>query len=364
MGGGPDFREFEVSVRIGGTGPCSSGTAYEIFGLSVGLNVPSEAVRAAFDRMWRYHRAAGRGVAGCDIRVRFVAGPPVWHLAGAFGRDDSEPLVSLGEPVHRCEYGSHDPGRSWSISADTRSGELTVCTAEPEPRDERAAAELGRWTAAFCWVLACGLARARGVVMVHASAIVLDGGGVLFTGPTGAGKSVTCLAGVQRGARFLCDDQCPLQVGRDGLELLPAALRIGLAADSTQWVQVPPMAAAEDATAYAKREEKRSYNIMGILRPNQIGAPSRPRLAIFLSRERVGRTTWEELPAGDALREAPRSLMSTNWCRELNGDDKAALFHMVGRLVREVRCIRVSLGADLESFYGRLFETAASWGGR
>lgn len=48
--------------------------------------------------------------------------------------------------------------------------------------------------------------RLRGTLALHASAVVVDGGALLFAGSAGAGKSTTAAAFVARGATMLADD--------------------------------------------------------------------------------------------------------------------------------------------------------------
>ncbi|HEX8618058.1 MAG TPA: hypothetical protein VF911_10775 [Thermoanaerobaculia bacterium] len=48
--------------------------------------------------------------------------------------------------------------------------------------------------------------RMRGALVLHASAVVLDGKAIVFTGAAGAGKSTTAAAFVKRGAAMLTDD--------------------------------------------------------------------------------------------------------------------------------------------------------------
>lgn len=51
----------------------------------------------------------------------------------------------------------------------------------------------------------------RGLEVLHASAVVVDGGAVAFLGPSGAGKTSLALALCRRGAGFLADDVLALE---------------------------------------------------------------------------------------------------------------------------------------------------------
>jgi HPr kinase/phosphorylase len=62
-------------------------------------------------------------------------------------------------------------------------------------------------------------------LLVHGTAIALDGGAVLLRGPSGAGKSDLALRLIDAGARLVADDQVELRrVGRQILARPPATL--------------------------------------------------------------------------------------------------------------------------------------------
>ena len=60
---------------------------------------------------------------------------------------------------------------------------------------------------------------------IHASAVALDGQGVLILGPSGAGKSALALQLIGLGAQLVGDDRIALdRVGGDVIASAPAAL--------------------------------------------------------------------------------------------------------------------------------------------
>ena len=57
-----------------------------------------------------------------------------------------------------------------------------------------------------------GLLHQRGILALHASAVEVDGGAVLFTGPSGIGKSSLAGGFQQKGYPLLADDVCGIKV--------------------------------------------------------------------------------------------------------------------------------------------------------
>jgi hypothetical protein len=75
----------------------------------------------------------------------------------------------------------------------------------------------------------------RGVLPLHASAILANGKAVLFCGVSGVGKSTLAGAFFKRGYPVLADDICALSPGDDGMPMvLPGFPQIKLWADATR----------------------------------------------------------------------------------------------------------------------------------
>ncbi|MBM3554154.1 MAG: hypothetical protein FJX47_01195 [Alphaproteobacteria bacterium] len=55
------------------------------------------------------------------------------------------------------------------------------------------------------------------MLLVHATAVEVDGAGVLLRGPSGSGKSDLALRLIDRGASLIADDQVELSAEADGL---------------------------------------------------------------------------------------------------------------------------------------------------
>lgn len=69
----------------------------------------------------------------------------------------------------------------------------------------------------------------KNVYFIHASSVEWKGGGVIFAGPNGCGKSSLMRSMLLRGAAYLADDATPLEVGSEIFRALPNPEVIGIA---------------------------------------------------------------------------------------------------------------------------------------
>lgn len=78
-------------------------------------------------------------------------------------------------------------------------------------------------------------AHVDGAVVLHASAVAVDGAAIAFVGPKLAGKSTIAMALVRRGARLLTDDTLVVRFGADGRPwAAPGVQRVRLWEDSAR----------------------------------------------------------------------------------------------------------------------------------
>ncbi len=76
--------------------------------------------------------------------------------------------------------------------------------------------------------------RLRGVISLHASAVVIDGWAVALAGPPRAGKSTTAAAFAQRGCEVLTDDITALRPAGDGFRVPPGRPELRLWQESSE----------------------------------------------------------------------------------------------------------------------------------
>jgi hypothetical protein len=92
-------------------------------------------------------------------------------------------------------------------------------------------------------------------LVLHASAIAVDGGGIAFMGISGAGKSTLAMAFRRRGYSVLTDDLCVIRPGADGRMVIhPGFPQAKLWLDSLKQLDVSP----DDLTRIRKKLEKRA----------------------------------------------------------------------------------------------------------
>jgi HPr kinase/phosphorylase len=135
----------------------------------------------------------------------------------------------------------------------------------------------------------------RAPVLVHATAIAIDGRAVLLRGPSGAGKSDLALRLIDGGARLVADDQVELRrAGERVVVTAPAAiaglievrglgiLRVEAVAEATLALLVDLVSSAEvDRLPEIRREEVLGVSApMIALSPFEASAAAKLRLAL------------------------------------------------------------------------------------
>lgn len=77
-------------------------------------------------------------------------------------------------------------------------------------------------------------AHGGGALVLHASAVTIEGGVIAFLGPKQAGKSTLAMALVRRGARLVTDDMLAVRFDPDGPVAAPGVQRVRLWPDSVR----------------------------------------------------------------------------------------------------------------------------------
>ncbi len=140
-------------------------------------------------------------------------------------------------------------------------------------------------------------------LLVHGTAVAIDGGAVLIRGPSGAGKSDLAVRLIDRGARLVADDQA--LVRREGDELLvraPETIRglieiRGLGILRLEALEEAPLVLVVDLVApdaVERLPERRSESLFGLSLPLIALAPFEASAA---AKVRLARRAFAALPA-------------------------------------------------------------------
>jgi hypothetical protein len=188
--------------------PMSPDRIYQIYGLRVRSELPLPVMRAAND---------GRidlVVRGCNVMPRPGAPPSTamtldWRQV---------------EQGWRLRYHDHSD-EALEFTFDSEVSRLDIRCTLPDLTDDIVAVLLGPVLAAALYL--------RGVPVLHASAVVVDGAAILVAGPAGAGKSTLTATLVGKGMPLLAEDLAVLGFGENGISVQAGYPRLRLCPDAT-----------------------------------------------------------------------------------------------------------------------------------
>jgi hypothetical protein len=286
---------------------------YEIYGLRVRSELPLQATRASSDG------AVDLEVRGCNAMPRPTTPQSLaltidWRQVG-----DGWRLRFQDSKQESLEF-----------TFDRKATQLDIRSTLPDLTGDIAAVLIGPALAAALHL--------RGIPMLHASAVAVDGKAILVAGPAGAGKSTLTAALVARGAALLAEDLAVLtfegkdlfvQAGSPCLRLCPdATLVAGRAAadlprvfsvsvpDDKRWVHAADLLGGFRATPaplagiylLAPRNHDRSVLKIIPLPPHRAGLAL---LAHFYG------ARWLHIPELQAL----------EWCTQISSRASAQIVH-------------------------------------
>jgi hypothetical protein len=196
----------------------------------------------------------------------------------------------------------------------------------------------------------------RGHVCLHASAVVVDGGAVLFAGDPGMGKSSTAAAFAERGCPVLSDDLSAIRREGDGrLMVTPGVPRVCLWPDSVKFLYGPqsdrrfPLLLPEeskhvvrlDRAAGKFQTEPAKFKAVYLLMP-RTWDPAAPRI--------------EPVAGADRL---IRLLYSGFMNLALDKEQTAREFQILGEIARSVRIRQLVPSGDPQKL-NQLYELVAN----
>jgi hypothetical protein len=271
-----------------------------LYGFEVKTELPLRRLNAA---------AGTRGELTIDVATKPLAvprGEPVSTLAG----DDGRLFYASHELDGRCLL-ELPPSGDFLLDPEPVRVAVRVGDGDEGLREHRVA------SSAVCTLLAM-----RGDLVLHASAVAVEGRAVLFCGPTGRGKSTLALALGEAGHGVLGEDGVAISLEREGPIAFPGArgIRVRSSGADGGWRTdlVPDPAPREP--------------------------PPCPVAAVVLLGERGEALSIEPLPPARAL-----ALLTPNLVHSGGREAIAAAFARLARLLRTVPAFRASLPEDLGS---------------
>lgn len=178
----------------------------------------------------------------------------------------------------------------------------------------------------------------RGIVCLHASAIVIGNEAIALVGPAGSGKSTTAAAFAQRGYHVLAEDVVTLddvdehflvRPGYPVIRLWPPAVKALWGSES----YLPPLTPNWDK-CYLDLQERFQREPLPLAAIYQLGERRHDRIAAYV----------EPLERADAL----MSLVANTYATKLmNKEMRAREFELLTRVVSKVPVRRVTPHADL-----------------
>lgn len=178
----------------------------------------------------------------------------------------------------------------------------------------------------------------HGYVCLHASAVVVDGRALVFTGPPGAGKSTTALAFARGGFQALTDDIVAFSQNGHGFKVLPGYPRLSV------WpVSAVIGPSAESMPRVIPGEEKRYVNldVDGAYHPHATALG-----AVYVLEPRAAASCELATEALAGAEGVVRLLANNCGSERLSREHRAREFEVLSQVLRQVPVRRLYVPRD------------------
>jgi hypothetical protein len=243
-----------------------------------GLDVSTDVELPFLQRLpgGRSVRPTGRRL---DISVAAAGAPaPDWPDSAELVCDQRQPDGTVNFRIEAdSDAGYLIWGPTYGRHLLSRDGQRALCIPGDCPADA--------WQRLLIAQVLPFAALLHGLEILHASAVVTDGGAIAFAGPSGAGKTSVALELCRRGASFLADDVLALERAGDDLMGHPGTPLAGLdhaearrldRADDTQRGEVVAVNAREQLVRVSGATEPAPLTALFFIDRHR-DAPSEPR---------------------------------------------------------------------------------------
>jgi hypothetical protein len=186
------------------------------------------------------------------------------------------------------------------------------------------------------------IARLRGRVPVHASAVVIEEQAILFAGAAGAGKSSIASAFAVLGYPVLSDDVVVIDDSSGGIVAYPSRARLSLWTDSAASLFSTRSLPAHSAVYAKRRLDLVEHGYRFHERPVPVGT-----ICVLARR---GASSHGPTIHGLRPQAALMNLVSHTYGNYLlDASMRAREFDVLGRIAESVRVSELSIGADLDA---------------
>lgn len=191
----------------------------------------------------------------------------------------------------------------------------------------------------------------RRIVTIHASAVKVGDGAVMFCGESGAGKSTMAAAFQMRGFEVLCDDLCALDVSRDTAALYSDGRKLKLWGDALERLGLENL---------AEKPVQRGVDKY-FVSSNSKRSSSAPIRAIFELKKSGEATTPKLVPvsAAEAAALIHRNAYRPSIIEQL--DDHKLYFEAAVRLVHCSSIYRLERAHDFDQIENVMEEIQRAW---
>jgi hypothetical protein len=175
----------------------------------------------------------------------------------------------------------------------------------------------------------------RGLLVLHASAIDVDGQAVAFSAESGCGKSSTAAAFQTFGHRFVCDDVLGINLENNLATVFPAFPQLKLASEVAE-----VLGHGKDSLfTLDRQEEKKGLRVADRF----LQTPLQLKCIYLLTKSTS--INIETVGGHDVLMELIRQTLPTRW----NGPGGAIHFQQCTELIKRVPIYRLNRSQDLSS---------------
>ena len=216
---------------------------------------------------------------------------------------------------------------------DINSGEVSVLYTESE------ATNMSVLSHPLFTIPLAELLKHRGLYMVHAAGLGLDGKGILIAGASGAGKTTLTLALLRAGFDLLGDDTTFLTNRSDGLQALAFPDEIDVTAET-----VGLFPELQDLAQEPLANGRRKWSIApSAIYDSRIINQCAPRMLVFPRVAEGKESVLTPMPKDEALLEV--------MCNVLRTEASAAQAHLdaLALLVQRCSCFRLQTGRDFHA---------------